>query len=77
MFMFNFPAGTTHSRVTSVGRPAKSSIKRVQASQTSVQPEKHDIQKTKAARRRVVIPTARPDDTGRIDFCIQCCNVMK
>ena len=68
--MFNFPEGKAHSRVTSVGRPAKSSIKRVQASQTSVQPEKHDTQKTKAVHRRVVIPTARPDDTGRIDFCI-------
>ena len=47
-----------------MGRPDKSTIKRVQASQASVRLGKHDTQKTKTADRRVVIPTARPDDTG-------------
>ena len=69
MSLFNVAAGTAHSRVASMGRPAKSTIKKLPASQVSVRPGKLDAQTTKAVSRKVVIPTARPDDRGTVDCC--------
>ena len=47
-----------------MAKPVKSTIKRVPTSQSTVRSGKFDAQRTKAISKKVVIPTARPEDRG-------------
>lgn len=66
--------GTAKSKVTSLGKPVKSSLKRAGAAlHHQVKPDKLSTQRTRVSSRKVLIPTAKTDDRGTGDILLVHC----